>query len=464
MESPHHIALRGVEVHNLKGIDLDIPHRKLVVLCGVSGSGKSSLALDTLYAEGQRRYIESFSAYTRQFLQRLERPDADRIDGIPPAIAVTSRNGHRSSRSTVGTATETNDYLRLLFARIGQVYCVRCGQQVRRHTAQNSAEMLRALPQGTRYLIAFGLEPSDDENPGRLAAGLREEGFVRVIVGDRLVHLGETSDAGALVATAGTCDVVVDRLTAGMSAEDRIRDSLEMAFTRGKGRCVVFVEESGVSGDGAPAVDGLPRGTPCLLDGQPWRRIVFSTQLACGDCGLEYPMPEPRLYSFNSPLGACPKCEGFGNIIDLDMELIVPDRRKSIQEGAIAPWNSPAYAHELDELLALAPDYGIPVDVPFARLEPEHLERIQNGVPERNFGGLRGFFAWLERRKYKMHIRVFLSRWRSYRPCPACGGTRLRPEALATRLGGKNFAEIMSMKVQDAAAVVGTRTLSPVWF
>ncbi|MCR4415704.1 MAG: excinuclease ABC subunit UvrA [Thermoguttaceae bacterium] len=461
MESPHHIALRGVEVHNLKGIDLDIPHGKLVVLCGVSGSGKSSLALDTLYAEGQRRYIESFSAYTRQFLQRLERPDADRIDGIPPAIAVTSRNGHRSSRSTVGTATETNDYLRLLFARIGEVYCVRCGQPVRRDTAQNSAETLCALPQGTRYLIAFGLEPSDDEEPGRLVAALREEGFIRVIVGDRLVHLGETPEAGALVANAATCEVVVDRLAAGAAAEDRVRDSLEIAFTRGKGRCVVFVEESGLPGGEPPMAPGLPRGNPCLLDGRPWRRIVFSTQLACGDCGLEYPVPEPRLYSFNSPLGACPKCEGFGNIIDLDMDLIVPDRRKSIQEGAIAPWNSPAYAHELEELLALAPDYGIPVDVPFSRLEPEHLERIQNGVPERNFGGLRGFFAWLERRKYKMHIRVFLSRWRSYRPCPACGGTRLRPEALATRLGGKNFAEIVSMKVRDAAAFFADLALSP---
>ncbi len=461
MESPHHIALRGVEVHNLKGIDLDIPHRKLVVLCGVSGSGKSSLALDTLYAEGQRRYIESFSAYTRQFLQRLERPDADRIDGIPPAIAVTSRNGHRSSRSTVGTATETNDYLRLLFARIGQVYCVRCGQLVRRDTAQNSAEALGALPQGTRYLIAFGLEPSDEEEPGRLAAALREEGFVRVLVGDRLVHLGETPDSSAVVAHAAACEVIVDRLTAGVAAEERVRDSLETAFTRGKGRCVVFVEESGLpAGDGA-TVHGLPRGNPCRVDGRPWRRIVFSTQLACGDCGLEYPVPEPRLYSFNSPLGACPKCEGFGNIIDLDMDLIVPDRRKSIQEGAIAPWNSPAYAHELEALLALAPDYGIPVDVPFSRLEPEHLERIQNGVPERNFGGLRGFFAWLERRKYKMHIRVFLSRWRSYRPCPACGGTRLRPEALATRLGGKNFAEIVSMKVQDAAAFFASLTLRP---
>ncbi len=199
----------------------------------------------------------------------------------------------------------------------------------------------------------------------------------------------------------------------------------------------------------------------CTIEGRTWRRLGFSTQWSCEDCRLEYPAPEPRLYSFNSPLGACPKCEGFGNIIDVDMDLVVPDRRKSLKEGAIAPWNSPAYAHELEELLALAPDYGIPVDVPFARLAPEHVELIWNGVPERNFGGLRGFFAWLERRKYKMHIRVFLSRWRSHRPCPACGGSRLRPEALATRVGGRNLADVSSMKIEDAAAFFRDLALDP---
>jgi excinuclease ABC subunit A len=188
------------------------------------------------------------------------------------------------------------------------------------------------------------------------------------------------------------------------------------------------------------------------IDGRPWRRISFSTQLACEDCGIDYPVPEPRLYSFNSPLGACPNCEGFGNVIDVDMELVVPDPGKTIREGAVAPWNSPAYAHELEELLALADDYGLPVDVPFSQLGPEHLALVVGGVPERNFGGLDGFFAWLERRKYKMHIRVFLSRWRSYRPCPECGGSRLRPEALATQVGGRNIAQIAAMKISEAAA------------
>ena len=190
----------------------------------------------------------------------------------------------------------------------------------------------------------------------------------------------------------------------------------------------------------------------CQIDGRAWQRMGFSTQLACEDCEIEYPMPEPRLYSFNSPLGACPQCEGFGNVIGIDMDLVVPDPNKSLRDGAIAPWNTPAYAHELKELLALARDYELPVEVPFRELSAEHRELIVHGVPEREFGGLEGFFAWLERRKYKMHIRVFLSRWRSFRPCPVCGGTRLRPEALAARLGGKNIGEIFGMKVRDAMA------------
>ncbi len=536
-----HIELRGVRVHNLKSVDLDIPHRKLIVFCGLSGSGKSSLALDTLYAEGQRRYIESFSAYTRQFLQRLEKPEAERIDGIPPAIAVTSKNGGRSSRSTVGTATETSDYLRLLFAKIGHVHCQKCGREVRCDNPQNAAESLAGLAAGTRYMVAFRCELPENGTFEQTAAALREDGFIRAIVDGQLVNLDATASASSQTPPS-ECFAIVDRLSAGSASDTRLRDSLETAFTKGRGHCHVFVEQGpeevvsgqwpvaseersgvrgqwseqvvsgqwpvastegpgvrgqwseqvasgqwpvastegpGVRGQGAdaanhksPAPSPQPLVTnsnpPSLaplhspltqIDGRAWRRIGFSTQLSCEDCGIEYPQPEPRLYSFNSPMGACPECEGFGNIIGIDMDLVVPDPNKSLREGAIAPWHTPAYAHELKELLALAKDYGIPTDVPFRELTEQHRELILHGVPERKFGGLEGFFAWLERRKYKMHIRVFLSRWRSFRPCPSCGGSRLRPEALAARIGGKNIGEICAMKVRDASAFFRTLEL-----
>jgi excinuclease ABC subunit A len=435
------ISLRGVAVHNLKDIDLDIPHRKLVVLCGLSGSGKTSLALDTLYAEGQRRYIDSFSAYTRQFLERLEKPAAERIDGIPPAIAVTHKNASRSSRSTVGTTTETSDYLRLLFAKIGQVFCYRCGQEVRRHTPQSVSEMLAGLAEGARYLIAFGVDPTNGGERG-LWPSFQEDGFVRAIVDDRLVNLADEPWSESSAA-AKTVFAVVDRLAAGAVSPERLRDSLETAFAKGLGTAHVFV-------DARAGTTALGGAVPYTLDGAQWQHAAYSAQFRCENCGLDYPEPEPRLYSFNSPLGACPECEGFGNVIDLDMELIVPDPAKSLKEGAIAPWNTPAYAHELKELLALAADYGLRVDVPYRELTEAERRLIVEGVAERNFGGLKGFFNWLERRKYKMHLRVFLSRWRSYRPCPACGGARLRPEALASRIGGKNIAEISGMKIQDA--------------
>ncbi len=455
----------------MQGIDLDLPHRQLIVFCGVSGSGKSSLAFDTIYAEGQRRYIESFSAYTRQFLERLEKPAAQRIDGISPAIAVATSNSARSSRATVGTSTEAYDYLRLLLARVGRVYCRQCGREVLRHAPQSVAAELARLPAGTRYMVAFPWPHPASVAPADLAARIVEEGFVRAIVGSQVVELadlatqaataesaaaqpllaestdetsvaveqeGDDDSRNAKAGSAADWHVIVDRLAVGSSAEERMRDSLETAFDKGRGRAVLYVEEVAAAADlGGAGIE---------IDGRAWRHVKRNTRLVCDDCGLEYPQPDPRLFSFNSPLGACPECEGFGNVVDIDMDLVVPDKQKSICEGAIAPWNTPAYAHERDELVALAKDYGLPVDVPFAELNDEQRRLIVEGVPEREFGGLRGFFAWLERRKYKMHVRVFLSRWRSYRLCPACGGARLRPEALAVRIGGKNIAEICACR------------------
>lgn len=468
MSDSGHIVLRGVRVHNLQSIDLDLPRRKLIVFCGLSGSGKSSLALDTLYAEGQRRYIESFSAYTRQFLERLERPEADRIEGIPPAMAVSGANTSRSSRSTVGTATEINDYLRLLMAKIGRVFCMKCGREVRRDSPQSMAETLAALPEGTRLLVAFPYKSIDGETLQQTIANLREDGFVRAIINGQTVALDtcstaapgceestvDTTQPGAAVlhvtSPSGATALlpIVDRLVAGRSGESRLRDSLETAFAKGHGRCCAFVE----AGCDLPAA-ATQQGVLETIDSKPWRRINFSTHFACDDCGIEYPTPEPRLYSFNSPLGACPECEGFGNIVDLDMELIVPDTAKSLRGGAIAPWNTPAYAQELKKLLSVARKLDLPVDVPFSKLADAQRELILHGSPDHDFGGLEGFFALLERRKYKMHVRVYLSRWRSFRPCPACNGARLRPEALAARVGGRNLGEICRMKVRDAAAM-----------
>ena len=443
-----HIELRGVEVHNLKRIDLDIPHHQLVVICGVSGSGKTSLALDTLYAEGQRRYIESFSAYTRQFLERLEKPVAEQIKGIPPSLAVTRQAPSRSSRANVGTATEIIDYLRLLVAKIGTTTCYQCGRAVRRDNPDTVVQTLSALSDKARYMVLFSAESDGDSD---LFSELVEDGFVRVIVGEATMRL----DPRQPIALGESVEVVVDRLSGGTDVA-RVRDSLEIAFSQGQGTATVLVE--------ANAVGEIPelaaRGSDRTVDGKGWTRFVFNQKLVCGHCELTFPLPSPKLFSFNSPLGACPTCEGFGNLIDLDMDLIVPDPGKSVRAGAIAPWNTPAYARELEALLALAGDYDLPVDIPFRDLEPEHVTLILEGVSERGFGGLKGFFAWLEKRKYKMHLRVFLSRWRSYTPCPDCGGARLRKESLCTRVDGLNIADICRMKVGDALRFVEQLQLS----
>ncbi len=352
------ISLRGVAVHNLKQIDLDLPRGKLIVFCGVSGSGKTSLALDTLYAEGQRRYIESFSAYTRQFLERLDKPAAEKITGIPPAIAVTHKHASRSGRSTVGTATETNDYLRLLFAKVGRVFCQDDGAEVRRDTAQSVAVQLAGLPSGVRFMLTAPPATLANTEPLLLADELKERGFVRAILGSQTVNLAE-QPLESLVRdiAAREISIVVDRLTGGVAAQ-RLRDSLETAFAVGGGSCTVLVEpgaaESEVFGG---------RGANITLDDRSWLAVRFDDQMRCAQCGREYLEPEPRLFSFNSPLGACPECEGFGNKIDIDMDLVVPDPKKPLREGAIAPWTTPAYEHEYKELAALSAAYKLPLDI-----------------------------------------------------------------------------------------------------
>ncbi|TWT87374.1 UvrABC system protein A [Pseudobythopirellula maris] len=430
------IRVVGAETHNLREVDLDLPRGKLIVFCGASGSGKTSMAIDTLYAEGQRRYIESFSAYTRQFLDQLDKPAVERIEGLPPAVAVTHKNASRSNRATVATATEIADHLRLLFARAGVTYCTECGKEVRQDSVESIAASLAAAPEGVRQMVGFFRKLPERARVADAVAELIERGFVRTVCEGQTLPLD--AEAAKTLPAGAEMIVVVDRLTGGQGAEGRATESVESALDAGEGACVVLSQSEERS---AESIE---------IDGRPWRVARHSTRLECPDCARTFARPEPQLLNFNSPLGACETCEGFGSVVETDMDLVVPDRSKSLRAGAVAPWNTPAYAHELEELLALAADYDLPVDTPFEELTDEQVRLVVEGVPAREFGGLNGFFRWLERRKYKMHLRVFLSRWRSYRLCEACGGARLRDEALAVRLAGKNIAELCAMKVADA--------------
>ena len=453
LDSPF-IRVRGCRVHNLKNLDIDIQRGRLIVVCGLSGSGKTSLALDTLYAEGQRRYIESFSAYTRQFLQRLDKPDCDSIEGIPPAIAVTRAGESRTSRSTVGTATEISDHLRLLMSKIGKLFCYRCQRPVVADDPASAAADCKLLPPVTRLMIGFDVHLPDRQQASEILLGLQQEGYLRMVVGDRTFHLSD-ADRSELAKRVGKkgidATVIVDRLTANDDLP-RITESLETAMSQGNGKATVFTDLASVAATTIPWLQGPSNAN---VDERVWTRSVLSREARCNVCDIDFPPPVARLFNFNNPLGACPECEGFGDVVDIDMNLVVPDREKSIRDGAIAPWNSPSYKHELDELLALADDYELPVDIPYRALKPKHLKLIKGGVKERKFGGLDGFFAWLERKKYKMHIRVLLSRYRSYRQCPQCEGKRLKPEALAYQISGKNMSQIAAMRGDEAMQFLG---------
>ncbi len=441
------LIVRGARTHNLKNVDVTLPAGRLAIITGVSGSGKSSLAFDTIYAEGQRRYVESLSAYARQFLERMEKPDVDRIEGICPAIAIRQKNSVRNPRSTVGTTTEIHDYMRLLFARVGRTFCRQCGQEVIRETAEVVAKRLGELPEGTRLLIGFeipvvsissatpvsseenGDEDSDELLPqkngvdgvGETINGLRRRGFGRLLVDGRAVTF-EDLDLASL-ANRTTLEVVVDRVRIEGDLRTRLTDSIETSYREGGGAAFAINADSG-------------------------ERLVFSERFECRACGIAYETPQPRLFSFNNPFGACPTCHGFGNIIELDMGLVVPDPSLSINQGAIEPWSKPHYRAQLAELKRAARKSGIRLDVPWKDLSEEEKKFVVEG--DGDFEGVRGFFRWLERKKYKVHVRVFLSRYRGYLACPDCGGARLRREARNVRVGGRTVDEVSALTV-DAA-------------
>ena len=452
-----HLVVRGARTHNLKGVDVTLPIGQLVIVTGVSGSGKSSLAFDTIYAEGQRRYVESLSAYARQFLERMEKPDVDRIEGICPAIAIRQKNSIRNPRSTVGTTTEIHDYMRLLWARVGHTFCRDCGNEVSRETAEVVARRLAALPAGTRLLVGFEMPvvgvpdsppPADldegespEEGAGSGAAAVEplratldslvKKGFRRLLVEGATVPLEEVEVAA--LAGRASIEVIVDRLQ--VDSEDtraRLTDSIETAYREGGG--AAFALE-------------LPGGD------QPTIRHPFSERFECSRCHIDYEDPQPRLFSFNNPFGACPTCHGFGNVIELDMDLVVPDPRKTIRQGAIEPWTKPHYRAHLAELKREAKRLSIPLDTPWQQLTKAQQQLVVDGEGAGGqYEGIRGFFAWLERKKYKVHVRVFLSRYRGYLTCPDCGGTRLRQEARDVRVGGRPIDTVSALTVSQAQA------------
>ena len=460
-----HITIRGARTHNLKNIDLTLPQHQLIVITGVSGSGKSSLAFDTVYAEGQRRYVESLSAYARQFLERMEKPDVDRIDGICPAIAIRQKNSIRNPRSTVGTTTEIHDYLRLLYARVGRTICRGCGKVVFRDSAEVAARRLTALPEGTRLLIGFDMPVVDtavvsddvsanDSGPGADESeaagdrpmssvdvafdGLRRKGFRRVVVAGQARSLDDI-DVTALHGQT-RLRVVVDRVRVGLESLSRITDSVETAYAEGGGT--------------AFAIEVDPAMKPSTGSGQTAALAdptvhLFSELFECGDCGIQYEVPQPRLFSFNNPFGACPTCHGFGNVIELDLDLVVPDSTKSVNQDAIEPWSKPHYRSHLAGLKKAARDRGVRMNVPWAELTDDERRFIVEGDGA-EYPGIKGFFRWLERKKYKVHVRVFLSRYRGYLVCPECDGTRLRREAHDVQVGAQTIDLLCGLTVARA--------------
>jgi excinuclease ABC subunit A len=437
------IRVRGARTHNLKGVDLDVPRGQMTVFCGVSGSGKTSMALDTLFAEGQRRFIETFSAYTRQFLDQLDKPPVESIDGIPPAVAITRHDAPRSNRATVATASELGIYLQMLLASVHEVVCPRCHLPIASDSPESVAGQLAQWgPARLLLTVATDWPAATDEAAWRTSQV--EQGFVRAVAAGQTIEL---ADQSLPTANGGKLYLVVDRLR-GDTATSRITESLESAFDWGNGQCCLFAETDD------------PHAERELIDGRPMQRWQFSRSRRCRNCELEIPTPQPRLFDFNSPLGACPECEGFGSVSDIDPTLVVPDQSLTLRQGAIAPWNTPAYRHELDELIALAASQQLRLDVPYAELQPRERDIVWRGVPAADFGGLDGFFRWLDARKYKMHLRVFASRWRSYRECPTCQGGRLRIEALAYRLDGHHMADIMALSVNQARQFIARLPLA----
>jgi excinuclease ABC subunit A len=413
------ISIRGARTHNLKNVSLDLPHRQISVITGPSGSGKSSLAFNTVYAEGQRRFVESMSTYVRQFLERMERPDVDHIEGILPALAIEQKNSVKNARSTVATATELADYMRLFMTWCGQTVCPGCGEVVRKENPESITAQIAGSLEGSRIVV---LAPAAFNEETRVAVlqQLIKGGFYRVW------HEGQVQDVKELD-TAGWSgvEVVVGRFSVTGENRQRIAEAVEQAFTISPAM-VSILEQAG---------DG-------------WISHRFSSALACNRCGTEFVEPVPHLFSFNSPLGACAECQGYGRIIGVDMDKVIPARSQRLDELPIAPWNSPGYEDCYDDLRTAAKKYGLRLDVPIDKLTPAEWKILCEGKGK--WYGIKGFFDWLETKKYKIHVRVKLAKYRAYTPCEACGGTRLKAAALNVRFREKTIADLFGMNVGEA--------------
>jgi excinuclease ABC subunit A len=472
------ITIRGARTHNLKGIDVDIPHNALTVVSGVSGSGKSSLAFDTVYAEGQRRYVESLSAYARQFLERIEKPDVDHMDGLAPAIAIKQKNQTRNPRSTVATATEIYDYLRLLYARCGTVTCLHCGGIVKHDTVDEIVATLFELPEGTRTYVLFPivraelkLEPmqvatteveAEAPKPKKTVAKksaksakpadisltltdtlkerlteLRRRGYNRLYQAGKIVEFS-TPESLLELDFSQPIFALIDRLTISADSRARIVDAIETGYRE----------------SGEVQFHMVPRESESEA-----QKIRFSAAFECTTCHRAYREPEPRLFSFNNPYGACPRCQGFGNTIDFDPNLIIPDKSRTLSEGAIAPWTTAKYRPHHGEMMRAAKAANIRTDIPWYDLSPEQQRFIEDGSG--TFPGIRGFFNALERKKYKLHVRVFLSKYRGYALCPDCRGQRLRAEARAVLINNQNICETSSLTITGARDFFDNLELSP---
>jgi excinuclease ABC subunit A len=414
------IVVKGAREHNLKNLTFEIPRNKFIVFTGVSGSGKSSLVFDTIYAEGQRRYVESLSAYARQFLERMNKPDVDFIQGISPAVAIEQKTGGRNSRSTVGTTTEIYDYLRLLFARIGKTICFQCGKEVKKATTATVTDWLEDQEDSTKFYLGFPLHPHEGTTVQQEVDLLRKRGFFRLYFNKKLVDLNQ--DKANLPKKKKDVTVVIERFkVAKGKVRERLADSIEVTFKEGENRLALINAETG-------------------------ERKEFNKFYEC--CGIRYEEPEPRFFSFNNPFGACPVCQGFSKTIGIDMNLVIPNPNLSIMDGAIAPFRTAKYSSYLRDLVQNAKQFNIPINIPFKELTAEQAALVRKGFG--TYKGIDRFFKKLEEKTYKMHIRVLLSRYRGYTTCTACKGSRLRREALQVKVSDKSVYDVVQMPIEHS--------------